>query len=200
VVVPSYRSLVVAVAAVMSVYVLLRVSVLRMFEARQPAFESTWLTQQSQWLQRHSFEVVRFSTDPRSGSRRARRTFDLTDPYDVRELLSRQAEQRHGAAPVRVHIEFIYWPGEGAGQAVEGVRRDLKDIEFFPIEGPISTARLRLPKAVYVSRPDSATSDARRPGRFACWFLAGPVRLTVAHQGPAPAAGRSGPVRATSIH
>jgi len=175
-----YEPSAVAVAVVLTVYTVLRVIALIVFEIRQRAFESTWIGTESQRLQQYSFELIRFSLHSDSDSTDDRRTFDLTDPDDVRLLQRQQAAELDGRAPARAHIEFAYRPGDGENPAIESVRREVRDIEFHPVEGPLARARVRFPQAVYVSRPDAAHGAGGWPSRVAHWFLTGPVRLTTA--------------------
>jgi hypothetical protein len=180
----SYAVFVLVVAVALVAYTVVRAVALVVLERRQRAFESRWLEAQSECLRRRPFEVLRFrlhaspdAADPE------RRVYDLTDPDDVRRVLHRQ--RLDGGASHQTHIEFAYTLGAGEGTAVASVRRQLKDIEFFLVNGPITTARIRFPAARYVSQPGSARPDERWPGRGARWFLAGPVRVTAASPRPA---------------
>jgi len=178
IVAPAYEPFAVTVAVVVTAYTVLRTAALIFFEVQQRAFESSWLGTESQRLQRYSFELIRFSLHTDGAG--AKRTFDLTDPDDVRLLQRQQAAERDGKSPARAHIEFTYRPGDGENPAIETVRREVKDIEFHPVEGPIARARVRFPQAVYVSRPAGERGDRGWPSRVAHWFLTGPVRLTTA--------------------
>jgi hypothetical protein len=169
-----YEPVAVVAAVTIAVYTVLRTVALIAFEVRQRSFESTWIGAESQRLQRYSFELIRFSLQTAADPGGAPRTFDLTDPDDVRLLQRQQAAERGGQTPARAHIEFAYTPGDGENAAIEVVRREVKDIEFHPVNGPLARARVRFPQAKYVSRP------ASWPSQVAHWFLTGPVRLTTA--------------------
>jgi hypothetical protein len=175
-----YEPSAVAIAVAITAYTVLRTLALILFEIRQRAYESTWIGAESQRLQRYSFELIRFSLHSDGEASGARRTFDLTNPDDVRLLQRQQAAERDGRTPARAHIEFAYRPGDGENPAIESVRREVKDLEFHPIDGPLARARVRFPQAVYVSRPGDQGGGSGWPSQVAHWFLTGPVRLITA--------------------
>lgn len=185
----AYRPTVLTVAVLMAAYTIARAVALAVFERRQDSFERRWLDEQSQRLQQHSFEILRFSLPADAeGCPGERENVDLTDPDQVSRLLRRQAAERFAPVGSRVHIEFTYWPGPGENRAVESVRRELNDIDFCPIETPVTRARIRFPEATYGSHPALRDGGQRWPGRGTYWFLAGPIRVTVAGASPLAAA------------
>jgi len=157
------REPVTTLGVALAAYTVLRAAALRVVEHRQREFEPTWLAAQSALLRESRFEVVRCSVD--------RRSYDLTDPDAVRELLDRSD------GDARVVIDFVHEPA-----TLERVYRRLRDLAVQPAMRPGSPARIRFAGARYAVRP---------PGDTTYWQLGTPLVVTTAEPAD-PAAGRAG--------
>jgi hypothetical protein len=185
---PQWRRGVVIVSALVGLYVILRVLALAVFQKRQQAFERAWLAAQTQVLQGHAFDIVRFTADDPPGIPESRTAYDLTRVADVRDLLLRQEHERATRSFSRVTAEFTY-RSSGGVVAIAEVTRDLADITFLPRRTKSGRASIQLPGAYYRRRlGESGAHQAR-------WTLSGPVLVTVSEAayngavGPAEASG-----------
>lgn len=174
--VPSvWRAPVVACAALLGVYLLVRTFALMVLERRQHAFERQWLIAQSEVLRGHTFDIVRFAVRDPSGGRAGRRAYDLDRSSDLRDLLLRWDRERASGASSRVTVEFAYWSGAGGPLAVGEVNRDLSELTFLQGRAGPARAWIRFPEARYLGRP----AYGRHPAQQAFWVLSGPVVVSV---------------------
>ncbi|WP_459179396.1 hypothetical protein [Streptomyces sp.] len=81
------------------------------------------------------------------------RTYDLTRPGDVHDLLRRQDHERASGAFSRATVEFAYWAGGGDTPAVADVRRELSELTFPQRQAATARAWIRFPEARYLGRP-----------------------------------------------
>lgn len=182
---PPWRGPAVACSALLGLYLLARTFALVAFERRQRAFEPRWLAAQSEVLRSHAFEVLRFRVQGSYGEPDARRTYDLTRPDDVRDLLHRQDRERASGALSRATVEFAYWAGGGDTLAVAEVTRGLSELTFLQGRAAPARAWIRFPEARYLSRPGTG----ERPAQRTYWALSGPVVVSVSESDSGGAAG-----------
>lgn len=175
VVAPALRWWAVAITATMAVYVAIRAVAVAVYEREQRQFEPAWLAEQSKLLQEHAFEVVRFTVWREWPVRSSRRTYDLTRPSDVDELLRRQVSEPTAQA----RVDFVHWSADVESDTLIHVVRDLRDFEVTPVRGTLIRPRIRFPHAWYASRPPEQKRDLGRPGLRTFWLLPSPLRLTV---------------------
>jgi len=185
---PPWQDVVVGCSALIGIYVTVRVLALAVFERRQHTFAREWIAAQSNVLREHQFEVLRFTVEGLTGEGQGvRRTYDLTRPVDVRDLLRRQDRERTTGRLSRVSTEFTYLTGDGA-LAVAEVHRALPEFTFLVGWAGPGRAWVRFPEARYVGRP----RRDRHPAQRTQWALSGSVLLRVADSahsesgGPAP--------------
>jgi hypothetical protein len=157
------RDVAIVGGAALGTYAALRTAALTVLQRWQDRFEAGWLTGQSAALREAQFEVMRFAV----GSR----TYDLTDPGAVGELLRLDDDS------ARVMLEVKY-----SSLASERVYRRLCDAEFRPVLRHGAQSQALFPQARYGVQPS---------GTMTYWFLGAPVVISVA--GPAdPGAPRAG--------
>lgn len=186
-----WRGVAVVCAVLLGLYLVVRTFALVAFERRQYAFEPQWLAAQTEVLRGHAFDVLRFTVHALSGASAGRRTYDLTRPGDVAELLRRQERERASGVFSRVTVEFAYWLGAGETLAVGEVSRDLSEVDFLRGRAGAARAWIRFPQARYVGRP----ATGRDPAQQTRWALSGRVVVAVAEAvygtagGPAGATG-----------
>ncbi|HEX4814158.1 MAG TPA: hypothetical protein VFV66_15550 [Nonomuraea sp.] len=172
-----WRAPVVACAVMLALYLLVRAVALVLFERWQREFEPRWLNAQSEVLRRHAFEVIRFRVHESDGHR----TYDLTRPGDVDDLLVRQRRERSSGQASRAGVEFVY--REGGGESLAEVVRDLPELHFLPGRAGRSWAWIRFPEASYLRRP------GERPAQRIYWALSGPAEVAVADPSSGPSSG-----------
>jgi hypothetical protein len=176
---PVLRPAAIVLVAGLTIYLIVRIVSLAIFERRQHGFERRWLDAQSKMLRTATFEVLRCTVNPSCDARRSHefapgRVYDLTRPNDTHELLRRQIAE----PSAHMRVEFAY-RGSTDAMAVEQIGRVLRDIEFLPVQGLSKRARAGFAEARYDSLPPVSRGDRGRPGRTTYWLL-GPLRLTVA--------------------
>ncbi|MEV0698949.1 hypothetical protein AB0I53_13670 [Saccharopolyspora sp. NPDC050389] len=152
VVVGSMRESVTSCGVALAAYTALRTATLMALQRQQYAFEPVWLAERSAALRAANFEVVRCGVGDR--------TYDLTDPDAVADLL------RRPDAETTVLLDITYPP-----RALERAHRRLGDVDFVPMLRPGMRARARFLDARYEMLPS---------GSRTYWLLGGPVALTVA--------------------
>jgi hypothetical protein len=158
-------------SAALGLYVILRALALAVFERRQRTFEREWITTQTQVLRRHAFDVVRFTVQDISSVPYLRRSYDLTRPADVRDLLQRQEHERAGQHWSQATVEFSYLADHGT-LAIAEVHRDLTELAF--LQGQAAgRASVRFPQAYYVGRLGQG------PAQRTYWTLSGEVMIAV---------------------
>jgi hypothetical protein len=161
--------------ALLGLYLLLRTFGLIFFEKRQHAFESLWVTAQSEVLREHAFEVLRFTVWGPYGEGGARRTYDLTRPGDVRDLLGRQESERTSDVFSRVTVEFAYRAGCADARGVADVTRELSELTFLQTHARPANVWVRFPAARYLSH----LVPGGHPARRVYWTLSGPMVVTL---------------------
>lgn len=188
--VPSaWQKPLVGVSTLLGLYVIIRVTALVIFEVRQNAFQAEWIAAQSQVLQNHAFEVLRFSVqDITSAGGGTRYIYDLTRQSDVSVLLRRQEGERASGRLSRVTVEFTYLTADGT-LAVAEVHRELPELTFLAGWARSPSAWIRFPEARYLSRP----GPSRHPSQRTFWALLGRVLITVGESVYDPAEGRRTP-------
>lgn len=171
---PPGRGPLIGGAAFIAIFVIGRALALLVLEERQRSFEQQWTAAQSDVLRRHPFEVLRFTVQGLTDEEQDKRTYNLTGPADVRDLLRRREDERRLAWLSRVRVEFTYLAGDGTTGLAE-VRRYLTGLTF--LEGWASQGRawIRFPEARYLVRP----APGRHPAQRAGWQLSGPVMIAV---------------------
>jgi hypothetical protein len=185
-------------SAFIAICVIGRALALLMLEQRQRSFEQQWAAAQSEVLRRHPFEVLRFTVQGLTDQEQGERTYNLTGPADVRDLLRRREDERRLAWLSRVRVEFTYLAGDGTTGLAE-VRRYLTALTF--LEGWASQGRawIRFPEARYLVRSVSG----RRPAQRASWQLSGPVMIAVCESAQdgvtAPAAAPEGSTESSEL-
>jgi hypothetical protein len=170
--------------------VTVRTLALTTFERRQHVFEREWLAAQSQVLQGHRFDILRFTVQNHEGNDQAPpRIYNLTRPADVGELVRlRDEEFRQEHQTSWATIEFSYLAHDGT-RAVAEVDRRLPEIHFIRGRPITRHALIRFPEARYVPRPEPSGLPAQQTS----WLLAGPVLIAISE----PAyGGTADPVRA----
>jgi hypothetical protein len=183
-------------SALIGLYAIVRALALVVLERGQRDFERDWMAAQSEVLRGHMFEVLRFAvqdfTDDGEG---ARRTYDLTRPAEVRDLLQRQNRERASGRLSRATVEFTYPIGDGA-LAVAEVHRELRELRFLEGRAGPGRAWIRFPGARYLARPGPGGHPAQRTR----WALSGPVMIAVSESayGGAPGLARAPGVPAGS--
>lgn len=165
---------VIGCSSFIAICVIGRALALMVLEQRQRSFEHQWMAAQSDALRRNAFAVLRFTVQGLADEDHSQRTYSLTGPADVRDLLRRRDDERRLAWLSRVKLEFTYLAGDGTTGLAE-VRRYLTALTF--LEGWASQGRawIRFPEARYLVRPASG----RHPAQRASWQLSGPVMIAV---------------------
>jgi hypothetical protein len=182
---PPWQEVVVYCSALIGLYVIARALALVALERRQHAFEREWMAAQSEVLRGHAFEVLRFTVqDLVDEDQGVRRTYDLTRPADVRDLLRRQARERNSRRWSRATVELTYLSGDGT-LAVAEVHRGLPELTFLEGWAGPGRAWIRFPEARYLGHP----GDGRRPAQRTHWALSGPVVIAVSEPAYGGAAG-----------
>lgn len=176
-----------ACSAAVGLYAIAKAQGLVVAARRQQVFEREWLAAQSERLRAHDFGVLRLTlTSLAEDGGDPRRTYDLTSPADIRDLLRLRDEDETRARPVFLaSVEFAFLGDDGV-YSVADVHRDLREILFLPGQAGEGQAWIRFPEARYLPRP----TPAGRPARLTFWSLSGPVVLSVSD---APQAGPAQP-------
>jgi hypothetical protein len=166
-------------SALVSLYAVGRMLALTVTERRQRAFEREWLTARTETLRGHAFDLLRFSaTDLADGGQGGRRTYDLTSPDVVRELLGLRDQDLARPRPTRqATVEFAYVGADGV-PSVADVHRDLRELVCLPGQASPGQESVRFPEARYLPRP----TVGRQPARATNWLLSGPVILAIGGQ------------------
>lgn len=186
---PPWQQALLYVCAPISLYVVIRALATLAFERRQRSFEPAWLSAQTEVLRQHAFEVLRFTVQDLSDERRrARVSYDLNRPDDVRGLLRRQGRERSSASPSKATVEFAYQTRDGI-LAVGQVNRELPDLTLLAGSTGLGSPLVRFPRAQYVGRLESG----RHPARRTYWALSGPVQLSARESAYGDAAGLASP-------
>ena len=174
-----WRHGVVAGSALVGLYAIGRMLALTVAERRQRAFEQDWIAARTETLRAHAFDVLRFSvTNLVDRGQGAWRTYDLTSPAVVRELLSLRDQDRLRSRPIfQETVEFAY-AGDGGVLSVADVHRDLRELVFLPGQARPGQASARFPEARYLPRP----TLGGQPAQATNWVLSGAVILTVSDQ------------------
>jgi hypothetical protein len=185
-------------SALVDLYAIGRIFALTVAERRQHAFERDWVAARTERLRTHAFDVLRFSvTDITDPGQSTRRTYDLTSPAAVRELLSLRDQNKGRPRPIlQATVEFAYI-GDGGVLSVADAHRDLEELVFVP--GGLGQVAVRFPEARYLPRPTRGGQSAQATN----WALSGAAILVVSDQpydegaaAPEASAGTSGPVPA----
>jgi hypothetical protein len=179
---------VVGCSALVGLYISVRVVCLAAFERRQHTFELEWLAARSEVLRSHFFEILRLTVQSLAQEDEApRRTYDLTRPADVGELIRlRAAERGRKRQASQVTIEFRYLAGDST-QALGEVHRELPELSIVAGTPGSRYAWIRFPEARYVPRP----ARGGYPAQQTDWELSGRVVITVgeaSYGGPTGAA------------
>jgi hypothetical protein len=152
-------------------------------ERRQRVFEREWIAAQSNVLQAHAFEVLRFTVqDLAVEDQDEWRAYDLTRPDDVAELLRLRGQER--GLKFRATVEFTYLASDGT-LAVSVVHRELPELVFLEGWARPGRASIRFPEACYVTR----LSPGGRPAQLTDWALYGTVMIAVSGSAHAVTAG-----------
>jgi hypothetical protein len=169
---PPWQRAAIIGSAVLGLYVILRALALAVFERRQRTFEREWIAAQTEVLQRHAFDIVRFTVRDISSVPYLPRSYDLTRPADVRDLLQRQERERAGQHWSQATVEFSYRADRGT-LAMAEVQRDLAELRFLRGQAAVGRASVRFPQAYYVGRLGQG------PAERTYWTLSGDVMIAV---------------------
>lgn len=169
-----WQQVAVTCSAVLGLYVVGRVFALAAFERRQRAFEPEWMVAQSEVLRAHEFDVLRFTVQDPSRVFGGQRTYDLTRPADVGDLLSRQERERESHSSSQARVEFVYLAASGQ-TVVTDAKRDLPELVFLPGFARLGHAWVRFPEASYLA---PGGQRGRSAGRT-YWALTGEVLIAV---------------------
>lgn len=183
---PTWQRDVAAASALAGLFAIGRVLALTITERRQRAFEQDWISARTQALRAHSFDVLRFTvTDLANRGQGTQRTYDLTSPGAVRELLGLRDQEEARSRPVLLAtVEFAYL-GDSGVLSVAEAHRDLRELVFLPAQAGSGRASVRFPEARYLPRP----TRSGEPAQTTNWALTGPVALAVSGQSQAEGAG-----------
>lgn len=169
---PPWQRAAVIGSAVLGLYVILRALALAVFEKRQRMFEREWISTQTEVLRRHAFDVVRFTVQDISSVPYLRRSYDLTRPADLRDLLERQERERAGQHWSQATAEFSYLADRGT-LAIGEAKRELAELTFLRGQASAGRASIRFPQAYYVGRLGQG------PAQRTYWTLSGDVMIAV---------------------
>jgi hypothetical protein len=171
---PPWQKAVLDASVLIGLYVIIRALATLTFERGQRSFEPAWISAQSEVLRQHAFEVLRFTVQDLSDEhQRARVSYDLSRPDDLRKVLRRQDRERSSTHPSRATVEFAYQTQDGV-LAVAQVHRRLPDLTLLTSSAGPGSPWVRFPQAYYVGRLEGG----RHPARRTYWALSGPVQLT----------------------
>lgn len=168
-----------ASSAAVGLYAIGRMLALAVAERRQRAFEQDWIAKRTQTLRAHAFDVLRFSvTNLADRGQDTWRTYDLTSPAAVRELLSLRGQDQVRPLPsFQTTVEFAY-VGDGGVLSVADVHRDLRELVLLPGQARPGQASVRFPEARYLPRP----TNSGEPAQATNWALSGAVVLAVSDE------------------
>jgi hypothetical protein len=170
-----WQAAVVDCSALIGLYAIARALALAVFERRQREFERDWMAAQSEVLRGHVFEVLRFTVQTfTNNGQDARRTYDLTRPAEIRDLLQRQSRERASRRMSRATVEFTYLIGDG-NLAVAEVHRELRELTFLNGRAGPGRVWIQFPEARYLPRP----GPGGHPAQWTRWALSGPAMIAV---------------------
>jgi hypothetical protein len=170
-----WQAAVVNCSALIGLYAIARALALAIFERRQREFERDWMAAQSEVLRTHEFEVLRFTVQTfTNDGQGTRRTYDLTRPAEVRDLLQRQVSEQASRRSSRATVEFTYLIDDGT-LAVAEVHRELRELTFLNGWAGPRRAWIQFPEARYLADPGSGGSPAKRTR----WALSRAVVIAV---------------------